>query len=170
MIFNKHPWGCWINFTFKRLFHHWISLIWLTILSRILLTPSIWEWIKLIPQIITFLEQLILSFYISWGFYGTNQLVSVFMLYIMVNENLACSFSWGYDEITTVICRSIKSNDILINNQSYKVITPMTANQKGRITTDFKIILLLIWGKMRFSSHYFYYYPLSPLEFFGAQK
>ena len=53
---------------------------------------------------ITFFQQIILSLYFSCGLCETNQGVSVFILYIMVNENLACLFWWGYGEITTVIC------------------------------------------------------------------
>ena len=53
---------------------------------------------------ITFFEQLMLSSYFSCGFFGTNQLVSVFVLYIMVNENVACSSLLGYSAISTIIC------------------------------------------------------------------
>ena len=54
---------------------------------------------------ITFFKPIILSLYFSCAFCGTNQGVSVFILYIMVNKNLPCCFWWGYGEITTVICR-----------------------------------------------------------------
>ena len=53
---------------------------------------------------ITFFQQIILSLYFSCGFCGTNQLVIIFIPYLMVNENLACSFWWGYGEIATVLC------------------------------------------------------------------
>ena len=53
---------------------------------------------------ITFFQQIILSLYFSCGFCGTNQIVSVFILYLNVNENVTCSFSWGYGAVTTVIC------------------------------------------------------------------
>ena len=37
-------------------------------------------------------------FYFSCGFFGTNQIVSIFILYMMANENLVCSLSLGYAE------------------------------------------------------------------------
>ena len=59
---------------------------------------------KLTFLIVTFFKQIILSLYFSCAFCGTNQVVSVFILYLIVYENLACSFLKGYGEITTVIC------------------------------------------------------------------
>ena len=53
---------------------------------------SISEWTKLTFQMITFFKQIILSLYFSCGFCETYQLVSVFILYLIVYENLACSF------------------------------------------------------------------------------
>ena len=69
---------------------------------------SIWKWMKLTAQMISFISQWILSFYFSCGFCGMNQVVSVFIHNILVNENLAYSFSWGYGEITTFICSTDK--------------------------------------------------------------
>ena len=69
---------------------------------------SIWKWMKLTAQMISFISQWILSFYFSCGFRGMNQVVSVFIHNILVNENLAYSFSWGYGEITTLICSTDK--------------------------------------------------------------
>ena len=62
----------------------------------------------LIPQMISFFSQWILSFYFSCGFCGTKQIVSVFIFYIMVNKSLALCFSWGYGAIRTVICSIVK--------------------------------------------------------------
>ena len=59
---------------------------------------------KLTSQMITFLKKIILSHYFSCGFCGTNQVVSIFIVSLMVNENVACSFSWGYGAVTTVLC------------------------------------------------------------------
>ena len=64
----------------------------------------LWEWIKFTFQMITFFSQLVPSFYFSWEFCRVNQLVSIFILYIIIYESLACSFSWGYGAINTVIC------------------------------------------------------------------
>ena len=64
----------------------------------------LWEWIKFTFQMINFFSQLVPSFYFSWEFCRVNQLVSIFILYIIIYESLACSFSWGYDAISTVIC------------------------------------------------------------------
>ena len=47
---------------------------------------------------------MILSHYFSCGFCGTNQQVSIFILYLMVNEDVMCSLSWGYGAVNTVIC------------------------------------------------------------------
>ena len=58
---------------------------------------------KLTFQTITFLLKIILSHYFSCGFCETNQVVIIFILYLMVNENVTCSFSWGDGEVTTVI-------------------------------------------------------------------
>ena len=69
---------------------------------------SIWKWMKLTAQMISFISQWILSFYFSCEFCGMNQVVSVFIHNILVNENLAYSFSWGYGEITTFICSTDK--------------------------------------------------------------
>ena len=51
---------------------------------------------------------------------------------------------WGYGEITFLYTLSVKSNDIIVIDQSYKVFMFMRANHKGWITSNFKIPLLLI--------------------------
>ena len=53
---------------------------------------SISEWMKLTFLMITLFQQIILSLYFSCGFCGTNQIVSAFILYLNVNENVTCSF------------------------------------------------------------------------------
>ena len=84
-------------------------------------------------------------FYFSCGFFGTNQIVSIFILYMMANENLVCSLSLGYAAVTTVI-RSIDT--VLITSSQLinpiKFITPMRANQKAWVTNNYKLISLLI--------------------------
>ena len=59
---------------------------------------------KLTFQMITFLLKIMLSHSFSCGFCGTNQNVSIYILYLMVNENVTCSLSWGYGGVTTVVC------------------------------------------------------------------
>ena len=59
---------------------------------------------KLTFPMITFRKKIILSHYFSCGFCGTNQMVSIFIVFLMVNENVTCSFSWGYGAVTTVLC------------------------------------------------------------------
>ena len=72
---------------------------------------------KLTFQMITFLLKIMLSHSFSCGFCGTNQVVSIFILSLMVNENVTCSLSWGYGGVTTVVC----SIDYLIIFPSYDI-------------------------------------------------
>ena len=72
---------------------------------------------KLTFQMITFLLKIMLSHSFSCGFCGTNQFVSIFILSLMVNENVTCSLSWGYGGVTTVVC----SIDYLIIFPSYDI-------------------------------------------------
>ena len=95
MIFNEHSVVWWFHFTFKlRLlfFLNWIFLVWLRTLSRILLTLQYQNEYKLTFLMIPIFKQIILSLYFSCGFCETNQVVSNFILYLIVYENLACSF------------------------------------------------------------------------------
>ena len=65
------------------------------------------EWNELLRWFLLFHNEYY-PFYFSCGFRGMNQVVSVFIHNILVNENLAYSFSWGYGEITTLICSTDK--------------------------------------------------------------
>ena len=49
-----------------------------------------------------------LSVLLSFEFCGTNQIVSVFILYLNVNENVTCSFLWEYGAVTIVYAVLIK--------------------------------------------------------------
>ena len=59
---------------------------------------------KLTFKMIPFPKKILLYHYFSCGFCGTNQVVSIFIVSLMVNENVTCSFSWGYGTVTTVLC------------------------------------------------------------------
>ena len=98
IIFDEHAREWWIHFTFKRflfLFFLLNLLTFIEILSRITSTlPYENEWHSLLRWLLSFHNKYY-PFYFSCGFCETNQVVSVFIFNILVNENLACSFSWG---------------------------------------------------------------------------
>ena len=107
-----------------------------------------------------------LSHYFSCGFCGTNQQVSIFILYLMVNENVTCSLSmriWcsNYSNMQYWL----SSNHVLIMIPSYDVHHVHESQSDGMdhqwlqntIPTDIiKMTFLYI------ISHYIYYYHLSP--------
>ena len=121
---------------------------------------------KLTFQMITFLYKIILSHYFSCGFCGTNQVVSIFILYLMVNENVTCSLSmriWCSNYIYMQYWLS--SNHVLIMIPSYDVHHVHESQSDGMDHQWFQNTILIDIIKMTFLyiiSHNIYYYHLSP--------
>ena len=116
---------------------------------------------KLTFQMITFLLKIMLSHSFSCGFCGTNQFVSIFILSLMVNENVTCSLSWGYGGVTTVVC----SIDYLIIFPSYDIHHVHESQSDGMDHQWFQNTILIDIIKMTFLCiicHNIYYYHLSP--------
>ena len=121
---------------------------------------------KLTFQMITFLLKIIISHYFSCGFCGTNQVVSISIFYLMINENVTCSLSmriwcsnYSYMQYWLI------SNQILIINPSYDVHHVHESQSDGMDHQWFQNTILIDLIKMTFLhtiSHYIYYYHLSP--------
>ena len=109
---------------------------------------------------------MILSFYFSCGFCGTNEVVSIFILYLMINDNVTCSLSmriWcsNYSNMQYWL----SSNHVLIMIPSYDVHHVHESQSDGMDHQWFQNTILIDLIKMTFLhiiSHYIYYYHLSP--------
>ena len=109
---------------------------------------------------------MILSFYFSCGFCGTNEVVSIFILYLMINDNVTCSLSMR------IWCSNysnmhywLSSNHVLIMIPSYDGHHVHESQSDGMDHQWFQNTILIDLIKMTFLyiiSHYIYYYHLSP--------
>ena len=121
---------------------------------------------KLTFQMITFLLKIIISHYFSCGFCGTNQVVSISIFYLMINENVTCSLSMRiWCSNYSYMQYWLSSNHILIIIPSYDVHHVHESQSDGMDHQWFQNTILIDIIKMTFLyiiSHNIYYYHLSP--------
>ena len=114
---------------------------------------------------IIFHQKIILSHYFSWGFCGTNQLVSIFILYLMITENVTCFFLKIWCSKYHNMQYWLSSNHVLIIIPSYDVHHVHESQSNGMDHQWSQITMLIDIIKMTFLyiiTRNIYYYHLSP--------